>query len=434
LFRQGKPKVLTKIYFLIALEQSVGNLDLCLFNSCYGRETEERLCLTQDGVMAEKSPDTFHFEYDNGLLRAPGTNHCLGPAVNVLNSAYNTPYELLWQECPSDDDDQEHDTIRRDASCSLVHSRHMRFIITEEGLVQSLAEVQHPRTIGDEAKNDPYCLAMRKAKTDTNERAYLVPCDDETIETKKFNVYGTYSGSFLMPLSCVWGSQEVVDLAFQIGLPSTEATALFNVVEITTLLPLDYNSVEEVLVDLIPLGSMMKGGIISLEPFGSNLNSFGYKLDGTMTATLRSGGDDDGVVLSRASFWVSKSEHRPVARAPWSVYRAYLYIIGVLVGCFLLSVVLQKICLRRTRSGGDLSNDGKTVCMEEEEDDFPLEENNVDDHVENNVENNVEEGFGFIHISVSKEEDTSSETDMDIDDNRASATRIDIQQEDTDSE
>lgn len=412
--------------------------------------SDEHLCLSSvDGVaqtlVRSLNETDFHWQYDNGLLHSPD-GLCLGPTVNVLSAKACEPYELVMQECPSDDGYDESNP-KQDPSWALTDSRHMRFIITAEGKVQSLAGVVNPKTLKDKSSSNPYCLTMAKEEDDEFLKAYLVPCQpDESSDTittyegsfkgkeheghdhhhhfikehQAFDVYGTYSESFLMPLKCHWSTKEKVELAYQIGLPlsSSEAPASINFIEITTLYPSQGSDFETRVMDVIPLD--FSSGIISVEPLGSNLDGFGFQLDGKITATLRTteGDGDDGLVLSEAGFFVSKIYGDSVVKAQRS-FMVYIYTVGCFVACFLISVLAEKFLAKKVRSEGDGSNDGKTVCMSDQDDDeFPLDDN-------------VEAGFGVIHICVDKDT-SSSETDTDsnsdIDESRNS-TMTDIPHE-----
>eukprot|EP00533_Pseudo-nitzschia_delicatissima_P004052 CAMPEP_0116091162 /NCGR_PEP_ID=MMETSP0327-20121206/7358_1 /TAXON_ID=44447 /ORGANISM="Pseudo-nitzschia delicatissima, Strain B596" /LENGTH=443 /DNA_ID=CAMNT_0003582495 /DNA_START=138 /DNA_END=1469 /DNA_ORIENTATION=+ len=414
-----------------------GNLDLCIPKDGSGNVfldvSDEHLCLSSvDGIvqpLIRSSNETdFRWQYDNGLLRSPN-GLCLGPTVNALSAKGCEPYELVMQECPSDDD-YDKSNPKQDPSWALTDSRRMRFIITAEGKVQSLAGVVNPKTLKDKSSSSPYCLTMAKEGEDEFLKAYLVPCQpDESSDTtttyegsfkgkehkchdrhhhfieerQVFDVYGTYSGSFLMSLKCHWYTEEKVELAYQVGLPlsSSEATASVNFIEITTLYPSQGNNFETRVMDVIPLD--ISSGIISVEPLGSNLDGFGYQLDGKITATLRTtegdGDNDDGLVLSEAGFFLSKTYGNSIVKAQRS-FMVYIYTVGCFVACFFLSILAEKFLAKKVRSEGDGSNDGKTVCMSDQDDDeFPLDDN-------------VEEGFGVIHIRVDKDA-SSSETDTD---------------------
>ena len=426
------------ILFAFAITPQSGNLDLCIDSSSSNDGDKERLCLTPEGILKPSSSDvydsqSFQFYYDNGLLRSvseKSTGFCLGPTSSALSSKGCKSYELIPLKCPS--------TNNGDDEGNLVESRHMRFLITNEGRVQSLAGVQNPETGGDETSTNPFCLTMTKRKTDTHERAYLVPCHVKPSETannhilddflsgeKKqiFDVYGTYSGSFLMPLRGIWSTKDPVELAFQVGLPSegvgspssfdTDAKNS-NFIEITTLWPVNGQAMETRIVDVIPLETSLTGGIITLEPFGPNLDGFGYQLDGKLTATLKTteGEIDECLVLNKALFWVSKTMGDSPAKTPTSSYLIFIYIFGIFGSCLLLSVLIETIFAKKTRAEGVGNNDGKTVCMsteeEEENDDFSLD-------------NNIEEGFGVIRVCVGKNSIVMS-SDTDIDESRNSNT------------
>lgn len=415
-------------------EEYSGNLDLCLPNTTSEgslHNEKEQLCLTTDGVLkpTARSSDqqNYHWHYDDGLLRSAskdGKNDiCLGPTVELLSTGALEPYELIPQECP-EPDEEEIDHRTEDPSWYLSHTRYMRFLITTDGRVQSLAVVQNPETGADEASTHPFCLTMTIAQDDDLERAYLVPCDEEKSEAENFldgteqafDVYGTYSGSFLMSLNCVYSSTESVEIAFQTGLPNGEASDspdYVKFIEISTFWPINREEAEEHVLEVISLESSSSSGIIALEQFDSNLDfsldGFSYKMDGKLTVTLKTteGDEDDGSVLSEAAFWVSRSTSDRTAKTPKSSYLFCLYILAGFVGCFGLSVLFEKLFSKKTGTDGPGSSDGKTVCMsveEDEEDDFPLEDNDV------------EEGFGVIHIRLGKDTESSSsdaETDLD---------------------
>ena len=398
-------------------------------------KTEEQLCLTPDGVLkpTPSEQQNYHWHYDNGLLRSASKDGkkdlCLGPTVALLSTEAPEPYQLIPQECP-EHDEEEIDPAKEDASWYLSHSRYMRFLITPHGRVQSLAGVQNPETGKDEARTHPFCLTMTRVHEDTQERAFLVPCDEEKSEAEDlfdrteqvFDVYGTYTGSFVMPLHCVYSSTESVEIAFQTGLPGEDASADINFIEISTSWPINGNDEEEHVLEVISLEGSPSSGIVSLEQFDSNLDfsldGFSYSMDGFLTVTLKTtkGGEGDGSVLSEASLWIS-STSKSAAKPPKSSYLFCIYIVGGFAGCFALSVLFEKLFSKRTRTDGPGSSDGKTVCMsteEDEEDDYPLEDK-------------VEEGFGVIHITMGKDTDSSSsdaETDLDI--SQFSSARINI--------
>lgn len=440
------PIVTTAIIALLSsnarAEEYSGNLDLCIPNIISKSagtldKAEEQLCLTPDGILKptarSSEQQNYHWHYDNGLLRfasKDGTKDlCLGPTVALLSTEAPEPYQLVPQECP-EHDEEEIDPAKEDASWYLSHSRYMRFLITPHGKVQSLAGVQSPDIGKDEARTHPFCLTMTKVKDDAQERAYLVPCDEEKSEAQNlfdrteqvFDVYGTYTGSFVMPLHCAYSSTESVEIAFQTGLPSGErkdASDDINFIEISTIWPINGNDEEEHVLEVISLEGSSSSGIISLEQFDSNLD---FSLDGFLTVSLKTtkGGEGDGSVLSEATVWISGTSER-AAKPPKSSYLFCLYIVGGMAGCFALSVLFEKLFSKKTRTDGPGSSDGKTVCMsteEDEEEDFPLEDK-------------VEEGFGVIHISMGKHTASSSsdsETDLDI--SQFSRSRISIPDED----
>lgn len=431
-------------FLFLPIDSQSGNLDLCIPNIISQSagtldKTEEQLCLTPDGILkptARSEQQNYRWHYDNGLLRSVSKDDnkdlCLGPTVALLSTEAPEPYQLIPQECPEHEKEEN-----EDASWYRSHSRYMRFLITPHGRVQSLAGVQNPSTGKDEARTHPFCLTMTKVQDDSQARAYLVPCDEEKSEAENlfdrteqvFDVYGTYTGSFVMPLHCAYSSTESVEIAFQTGLPSGErndASDDINFIEISTIWPINGNDEEEHVLEVISLEGSSSSGIISLEQFDSNLDfsldGFSYSTDSFLTVSLKTakGGEGDGSVLSKASLWISGTPER-AAKPPKSSYLFCLYIVGGFAGCFALSVLFEKLFSKKTRTDGPGSSDGKTVCMsteEDEEDDFPLEDK-------------VEEGFGVIHISMGKDTDSSSsdsETDLDI--SQFSRSRISIPDED----
>ena len=263
----------------------------------------------------------------------------------------------------------------------------------------------------------------------------MVPCDEEESEAQNFfdetaqvfNVYGTYSGSFVMSLHCVYSSAESVQIAYQTGLPSSEAAdspAGTKFIEISTFWPINGEEVEEHALEVISLEGSSSGGILFLEQFDSNLDfsldGFSYTMDGKLTVSLKTteGDEGDGAVLSEAAVWISSTSDR-AAKPPKSSYWFCVYIVAGFMGCFALSALFEKLFKKKTGTDGPGSSDGKTVCMsleDDEEEDFPLEDN-------------VEEGFGVIHIALGKDSEASSsdaETDLD----ESQFTRITIPGED----
>lgn len=428
---------LALLFSTVKANETSGNLALCISKSSSNVDAEK--CLdSMDGVLKplrrsindgngeETEARVLRWRYENGLLRAVVDGNgreelCLGPTAKALSTKWSKPHELILQNCPSDDENIFLSKHGEQASI-IAKTREMRFLITEEGRVQSLAAVFDPEIGLEETSTNPYCLTMMKQEEDVDEKAYLVPCQEtdnryeaeghallsDVPQHQVFDIYGTYSGSFLMPFRPVWAYKETVELAYQIGLPlakkeqdshaSTEEAAS---IEISMLSPIDemgLQNLERMIADVIQLNGPTASGILSFTPVG-------YKLDGKVIATLRTSNEDGVLVRDEASFLVSKAK-AAIGKGPNGSYLIFILLLGCFVGCFLLSVLAEKLFGNKTRPSGDVSNDGKTVCIfTEEEEDFPLEDDL--------------EGVG-----IHKFNDTDGSSDTDLDESQNSTNMV----------
>jgi hypothetical protein len=424
-----------------------GNLALCISKSSSNNIDEEKCLDSLDGLLQplsrfindddgeETVARVLNWRYENGLLRAVMDGNgreeqlCLGPTAKALSTKCSKPHEMVLQECPLDESNMsfaEHD----ERASVLAKTREMRFLITEEGRVQSLAAVFDPEIGLEETSTNPYCLTIMKGEEDVSETAYLVPCQEtgnrdvnhaleadeehalssDVSKHQVFDIYGTYSGSFLMPFRPSWANKETVELAYQVGLPlakkeeeesyasakgaaSIEISMLINGKDLQ-------NPPEQIIVDVIPLNGPTASGIFSFTPVGYSLD------EGKVTATLRTTNEDGVLLRGKASFWVSKIQG-PIGQGSNGSYKMFVLLMGCFVGCFLLSVLAEKIFGNKTRTSGDGSNDGKTVCIfTEEDDDFPLEDD-------------LEEGGG-----IHKDNDTDGSSNTDLDESRNSTSTM----------
>jgi len=407
-----------------------GNLALCISKSSNNNIDEEKCLDSLDGLLKplsrainddngeETMARVLNWRYENGLLRAVVDGNrreeqlCLGPTAKALSTKWSKPHEMVLQDCPWERNMSPAE--REEQNSILAKTREMRFLITEEGRVQSLAAVFDPEIGLEETSTNPYCLTIMKDEVDVSEKAYLVPCqetdnrdfnqaleaDDEHAlwsdvpKPQVFDIYGTYSGSFLMPFRPIWAYKETVELAYQVGLPLSKKEEDSHVsakgatsIQISVVI----SPLTRMIVDVIPLNGPTPSGILSFTPVG-------YKLDdgGQMIVTLLTSNEDGVLVRDTASFLVSKVEG-PTGQGPNGSYKMFILIMGCFVGFFLLSVLAEKIFGNKTRTSEDGSNDGKTVCIfTEEEDDFPLEDD-------------LKEGVG---IHMDKDTDGSSDTNL----------------------
>jgi len=111
---------------------------------------------------------------------------CLGPKAEQLRSTEKS-YKLFLQHCP-----EEHEA-----------ARHMRFIMTDEGKVQSLAPVEDAEL--------KYCMSTFGLE---NNEMFLRPCNskDEKLD-QELRAYGTVN-TFALPLQDEWGVDDVVELGY----------------------------------------------------------------------------------------------------------------------------------------------------------------------------------------------------------------------------
>jgi hypothetical protein len=220
-----------------------------------------------------------------------------------------------------------------------------------------------------------------------------------------FDVYGTYSDSFLIPLGFIFDFDENVEIAYQVGLPGASdgndetPEPDFEINVVWLLHGIDHQLLDAWIVENIPVGKSPAGGIVSFDPSDQNVS-------GSLSAFLRV--VDEFGSLNEATFIVTNLGGI-VGKGPNGNYEIFTILLGCLVGCFLLSVVLEKICGKKTRSEDDGTNDGKTVCLETEDQEFPLDDD-------------PEEGRNVItvHKPNNDSDDDTSDIDTDLDESRNS--------------
>lgn len=152
----------------------------------------------EDGLLkpAEYRPDNW---YSWSSLYG-GAELCLGPKARELKSGRS--YKLLLQHCPKENE----------------LARHMRFIMTDDGKVQSLAPVieedkaerDENRNLLQEMESNKYCMSISK---DNGMR--LKSCGDSHKKTlqQELEPYGAFE-PFIMTLQEGWGLQDVVEFSY----------------------------------------------------------------------------------------------------------------------------------------------------------------------------------------------------------------------------
>lgn len=368
-----------------------------------------------------------NWKYENGLLRAVSrrgstptsspTGLCLGPTNGFLARSVRNRYELALLDCPPGATTQT----------SLEENRHMRFLVTLDGRLRSLAPVLHPGGTGvDTSAAFPFCVTV--PWRDPSGVAYLAPCesgDDDGHQV--FGVYGNYSGSFLVPMGPAPECGETVaGLAYQIGLPGATTPSGASIVLTTEA---------TVVVETIDLGTTESLSSASSSP-SSGVVAVDARagLEGPVTALLTLPVENDGgggnseergfAVEASASFVVSR-EGCATAEGPAAAKKilgrggcfvSFGIVLACFLFCFFVSAVAEKLCHSRTRTV-EGTNDGKTVCMmteEEERDlDWGLGDDTGDEHRgSGNTSNN-----GGCPRCASRgccnKGDTDSETDLD---------------------
>jgi hypothetical protein len=402
---------------------------------------------------------TCNWNYENGFLRtsitstndnededenvSSTTDLCLGlsSGVTYLKEKSCSPYELVLQDCPTtitkttttstttDDDDE---------TMTLVDTtRHMRFLVTNDGRIQSLAPVLD--CYGEDVMiTNPYCLTINN---NNSNKAYLMPCNDdeeaeeeeeeeekENIGTKilmqqqqYFEVYGK-SKPFLMSLQSRWGYKDVVELAYHIGVDTADnndnrlkndvvaaanaaSAASAASIEITMPLPVDglispLAELTDMLVDVLkPFNNNETSGIISFVPsdydgvYGPMAASL--MMSTTMTTTTT----NEEIIVAETTFDVANDKNHVKCGTSSGLssgsmiidqFTAFVTIIGGFIGAFILSVLVEKCFYSKTRANSTTTtndDDEKTECMMMDEDDLELDSSNVeadDDLNENN--------------------------------------------------
>jgi hypothetical protein len=398
--------------------ERAGNLSLCTSandkHNCLGSSDDGKVIVLETISNAEEEEEPkLNWLYEDGFLRPSNADHlCLQPTVQVLDEASSEPYELRLTECPlvSNNENKQQSFEER------ATNRHMRFLVGDSGRVQSLASVRDGATGEDVIHRTPFCLTLETS----DNQAYLMPCIESSVQPQTqhqmLDVSGTYSGSFVVPLGFVWGYDDVVPLAYQIGLPSTtteEHLGQSPIVELS--IPYLVSAVgSSMVVDVFATNG--HSGIVYYAPSDQ-------KVSGPMTATLSTifQKDDDVAYeitrTSKISFFVSPTvahmdennkgivgDTTRLGNGPNGNYVIFVLVLGCFVGCFLFSVLLEKMCQAKTRTVEE-SNDGKTVCLEDdlylEDDDEEEEEHaDVDLHKPNQID---------------AEEDNTTDTDSDMD-------------------
>lgn len=400
-----------------------------------------------------------NWRYEDGLLRSVvdgDAGLCLGPSLTSKNQLSNEfwaattlreqtckPYELVLQDCPNGTDlaFPQPDNL-------LADTRHMRFLITEEGRVQSLAPVLD-RTTGKDimGTTKPYCLTIMKWYNDRINKSYLIPClDDNKVqdaETKHimkyvrgpqqqiFDVHGS-SGSFVMPLQSDWGYQNVVQLAYQNDFSTSlleNNHTIDHYIEITN----DQWSMDDTFVGTFE--AQARSGIISFSPSE-------FKVDGTMHATMlgRIEGSEDHyvtstsfVVVSEAtgndssngsSFMISGATDKDSNGSNHLIFA----ILGGLVGCIILLALAGKFFCSKTRGADtcttmDENNDGKTVhTMTKEGND--LGPDDIEENEDTGVTSDDDDERTANDSSINDDEHDSITTANDEDTHRDAVTDI----------
>lgn len=198
--------------------------------------------------MPQSSDDDDVWNYENGLL-VTGDGKCLG--LNTCSSHGKTylweksckPYSLKLQNCPPTDPEDDTDEEM---------SRHMRFLMTDNGQIRSLAAVLDERN-DDIMTEKPYCITMlvdpsASESSCVKNEAYLMPClsaeeiqeeptvtvyhswyggKKDMIREQFFNFEGT-SEPFIMPLQRSWGHDDVVEMVYHVGIDSSPSVSESN--------------------------------------------------------------------------------------------------------------------------------------------------------------------------------------------------------------
>lgn len=188
-------------------------------------KTQAQFAFTKELFFEEgtKSPAKFYkWIYEDGLLKpknkpdnwlsfaysASAKNGlCLGPKSEQLRSGKSS-YKLFLQHCPLD-----HEV-----------ARHMRYIMTDDGKVQSLAPVIMEKDVeGDEGANrklgddgeQKYCMSTFALEGGQKKNGlFLRPCntEDERVH-QELQAYGTVN-TFALGLQDEWGVEDVVKLGY----------------------------------------------------------------------------------------------------------------------------------------------------------------------------------------------------------------------------
>ena len=353
---------------------------------------------SSNSIIIDQDTETpaMNWRFDNGLLRAvvagdeENEDLCLAPASPITTGS-SEPVDLVLWKCPKRNEDEDD---ADDRSVTLARTQEMRFVVTAEGRIVSLAPMVDPVNGRDETGTTTSLFCLTLLTGSDYEKVSLAPCEitNEAVHHQQvFEVSGTYSETFLMPLRQTWGYQERVLIAYQLGLPpspekadgalatGSDADADAHV-EISMLWPIhgsSHQTLKPMVVETFPLSgsSSTGGGFLWFVPSD-------HKVDGHMTATLKQRSavvdeDDLWLVRNEVTFTVSKADV-PIGKGPNGHYVIFVILLGCMLGCFALSILAERICGSRTRAEEDGTNDGKTVCMsvdeDEEDEGFALED------------------------------------------------------------
>jgi hypothetical protein len=164
--------------------------------------------LDEIGTVSQK------WKYEQGLLMTSSSSSssykkCLGPSRGVYELVKES-YPLVLQPCPQEGD----------------FAPHMKFVVTPSGLVQSLAPIVVPEELkcGEYLTTlkltTPYCMTIEGASAmkSAGSRIHLTKCDFSNAFNVKqrFEPFGTRA-PFLHTLQSVYGREDVLQLAFDIG-------------------------------------------------------------------------------------------------------------------------------------------------------------------------------------------------------------------------
>lgn len=169
------------------------------FRALSGVVGQRHKWIYQDGLLKPKDQPKNWYSWSS---QSNQKELCLGPKVQELASCGEVSYKLYLQLCPQGDE----------------VARHMRFILTDEGTVQSLAPVRQKarregRNLLEEEEDIKYCMS---APGGGEGWMTLERCQDEKMAQQGLQAYGTVK-PFVLSLQDQWGYEDVVELAYSVG-------------------------------------------------------------------------------------------------------------------------------------------------------------------------------------------------------------------------